>query len=206
MLKRKNPIKCGSRTRFKTPSPIQAFRLKMEIPIGSVETKAATLKTKWNGLSRGSGLCRTSKRLRSARKIYLKDKSVYLGKHPLCQITMALNRISEDEALRFFWETGTPPRYSRPSGRNWIVWQAIPFSTQIHHRNKRDGDARLLNQDFWMAAAKLPHDWVEKNKTLARKLGLLCPINANPDGFMPDGSRCLTTGELISRRERREDL
>ncbi len=122
----------------------------------------------------------------------------YLKAHPLCQITLARFRIDEKEVLSRFL---SGPRlcdqfwFDRTEGDKRVAYP-IPYATQIHHRNKSNGRRRNI-QEFWMSAASIPHRWVEQHKDEARAIGLLCPINARPDGTMPDGSQCLPTAHLI---------
>lgn len=111
----------------------------------------------------------------------------HLALHPFCQLTIAMHRLREEDVLT--------------ANRSYIngvsyngVW--IPRATQIHHRNKCQG-ARLTDARWFSSASPKMHQWVEDHKDEARRDGYLLPINADPDGFMPDGSCGLTTDEWL---------
>lgn len=142
------------------------------------------------------------KKLQSA---YWPLRRKYLKEHPLCQITMALHRIDERTALNLFLPGPEmfPFWFDRIEGDKRVAYP-IPRATQIHHRNKSNGVRRNI-LEFWMSAARDPHRWVEDHKDEARKLGLLCPVNARPDGTMPDGSQCLPTSHLLYIRSLGQD-
>ena len=124
---------------------------------------------------------------------YSRRRKAYLAEHPLCQIFIARNRLSEGDLIRAL---KTVAILHPPVG--------LQYATEIHHRNKRNG-RRLNIERFWMACCREQHEWVESHKDEARKLGLLCPINADPEGVMPNGSVCLPTSELIIRRAEGKD-
>jgi hypothetical protein len=128
---------------------------------------------------------------------YRRLEAKYLADHPLCQIFLARHRIDEATVLSVYYDL-----YARyPGSVIATAWNGlnIPQSTQVHHRNKRDR-TRLNRMEYWMAGSAGEHQWTEDHKDEARAIGILCPINARPDGSMPDGRRCLTTPELMAAR------
>lgn len=127
---------------------------------------------------------RSVKRAAQSRK-YNVEKALYLQEHPFCQIFIARHGLDEDEVKR---ENGLLRR-----GGHTIV---VPIATQIHHRNKRDGE-RLLDQRWWMSACQMQHDYVEANKSRSRELGLLLPIQADADGCWGAGQSALPTPEFL---------
>ena len=136
------------------------------------------------------------RKLAAERRAYGPAARSYLKAHPYCQVTIAIQRLNEAEVIA---GNGSQTRrvefHGQPARETWT----IPPATEIHHRNRRNGP-RLNRQEFWMSASPSAHRWVEQNPGEARRIGLLCPINAQPDGGMPDGTRCLTTSELLRSR------
>lgn len=55
----------------------------------------------------------------------------------------------------------TPPQYLR--------------SEQIHHSRGRLGKL-LLDQRYWLAVSAAGHEWIHRNQTQARAIGLLCAV------------------------------
>jgi hypothetical protein len=142
---------------------------------------------------------RVSPKERRRLSAYWPLRQQYLKDHPWCEITIARLRVD--------------PRTIDKDGNATIPSMGIqglecctvvPRATQIHHRNKCAGRRRTLVQ-FWTSAADGPHKWVEEHKAEARAMGLLCPINADPEGKLPDGTRCLDTASLIVVRSRGQD-
>ena len=125
------------------------------------------------------------------RRQYLKD-------HPLCQITLAAARLQEEVMVEAWKKSGSPEiGITVDVGHGNFV--LLEPATTIHHRNKSNG-TRRNRTEYWMSAAPGPHRGTEDHKDTAREIGILCPINARPDGSLPDGRRCLTTAELINHR------
>lgn len=181
----------------------------MNIPVGFIRVETNALKTveafrtpACGYILRRKPIPRISKRRRADLRLYGPARAEFLRQHPLCQITLAILRIDEREALEAFesWTQDT-----RSGSRLYLYFRGekIPFANQIHHRNKSNGSERFLNQDYWMAASEVGHRWAEDKKDQAREIGILLPINAKPDGTLPDGSRCLTTPELLKVRAAR---
>ncbi len=123
-------------------------------------------------------------------KIYNRDAAFYLAKHPFCQIWIARHRLDEDVVIA---QRGLVVIRNAVGARHT---DCAPRATEIHHRNKRDG-LRLLDQRWWMAVSRREHDWAENNKTEARLVGFLLPINASIDGTWGDGERALPTPEFM---------
>ncbi len=138
----------------------------------------------------------TAKRA-AERRQYAKQSAAYLAAHPYDQITIALHGLNEDSVRWHGTGDSTPVRVKIPSG---IV--TVQRSNQIHHRNKGFG-ARLLDERWWMATCAESHDFVERNKGVARELGLLLPIQADADGKWGAGNSALTTPELMKARAAR---
>lgn len=148
---------------------------------------------------------RISSKRRVERAEYTRVRLDHLQRHPLCQLTVAFLRLDEAAVLRAFFASGgkTGMVHMGPGFANdeWCEafrfnsW-VIPLATQIHHRNKCQG-ARLTDARWFSSASPKMHQWVEDHKDEARRDGYLLPINADPDGFMPDGSCGLTTDEWL---------
>lgn len=116
----------------------------------------------------------------------------YLVLHPLCQLTLAKHRFDEAEVLAI--KTATAHGY-------WFKGVVIPWANQIHHRNKCNG-ARLTDARWFASACGQMHGWVEDHKEQARAEGYLLPIEADPDGRLPNGGQCLTTDQWLAARSR----
>ena len=164
----------------------------------TLKRKTPLKRTAWPKNNR-KPMNRVSRARASERRAYAIRREQYLIDHPLCQAYMARFGIDERLAvaeLREKQEEGMRITTLFYKGRS------IPPSMEIHHRNKSNGE-RLLNESYWMAVCDWEHAMIERTKDVSRDLGLLCPINARPDGSLPDGSRCLTTAELIDCRARK---
>ncbi len=154
-------------------------------------------------LKRNTPLRRTT-RLRSKRPAkpgeprYSHVRKAYLRDHPWCQITIA--------------RAGLDERHVIAAGANVPDWcpivhcqgAQIPRATEIHHRNKSNGP-RKCDTRWFMSTARPGHDWVEANKTEARAIGFLLPINATPDGCWGDGQRGLETPAFMESQIIRRD-
>lgn len=128
-----------------------------------------------------------AKRL-SERREYSRAKAAYLLAHPFCQVFLARNGIDEREVMR---------DYSGSSGAVYFKGKKIPWSNQIHHRNKCRG-VLLNDQRWWIACCPAEHEWIENNKGTARLLGFLLPIQANAEGEWGDGNKAQTTPEMMA--------
>jgi hypothetical protein len=137
-------------------------------------------------LVRGARIVRISKARSADRRTYAKDREDYLAEHPWCQIFIARRGLNEAEAI---------------AKNGYSHGKKIPRATQIHHRNKSRGD-RLLDKLWWMSACAEEHEWVENNKTEAREIGLLLPIQSDDKGRWGAGNQALTTTALIAVRFR----
>ena len=147
---------------------------------------------------------RVSPKRRKQGPAYARLRAEHLWNHPLCQITIALERLDEPSLVAEYRASClTGPIEIRVIKAGIAGWTRIDPATQIHHRNKSNGD-RYLKKEFFMSAGAAGHDWAERHKDEARRIGVLCPINARPDGSLPDGGRCLTTDELLAVRARGE--
>lgn len=136
------------------------------------------------------GLPHSSSLRAKQRRQYSKEGKAYLLAHPFCKITIAYIGLSEAEVIKADgWYV------SKHKGGKRQVQRA----DQLHHRNKTNG-IRLINFDYIMTSCPAAHHWLENHLDLARSLGLLCPINCKPDGTMPDGTKQLTTTELLASR------
>lgn len=147
-------------------------------------------------LKRKTRMRRVSNLRHAENLIYSDRRRIFLSIHSLCQITMAIHRIDESLAL-WTLKSNPPALWEQSIVVNGIV---VPFATEVHHRNRRSGSIRYLTESFWMSSAAGPHRWAEEHAGEARSIGVICPINASPDGAMPDGGRCLTTEELLRVR------
>lgn len=144
-----------------------------------------------------------SKRRRREKQEYGPERAAHLTEHPLCQLTIARYRLDERRVL----EAWAAWKFNLVAGvTGQPVFQVdglvIPYATEIHHRNKCYG-ARLTDRRWFASASRFGHDWVEGNKTQARAEGFLLPLEADPDGRLPDGSQCLTTDEWIAERAKK---
>jgi hypothetical protein len=113
---------------------------------------------------------------------YWRRIELFLAAHPWCQHWLAEHHCTAAQALA---QGITPPR-----------------SCCVHHRNKRTGK-RLNQEDYWMAVSWEGHQAIENDKAEARRQGYLLPIAADPEGRLPDGTRALTTSELLAERARK---
>ena len=125
---------------------------------------------------------RSAKRARQTG-IYVREEEKFLEAHPFCQAWIFNERLDE----RFVLASG-----------GIVEGVMVPRSTEVHHRNKKDGD-RLLDQRWWLAVCRTQHDWIENHKNLARESGLLLPIQADKDGKWGSGNQGLTTEQLMAK-------
>lgn len=128
---------------------------------------------------------------------YRRRKAIYFAAHPFCQLTIARLGIDEAELLA---HVGLPVSFV---GQTFFKGSAIPRATEIHHRNKRSCEARLLDERWWMAVSRGAHETIEAAKDWARAEGYLLPINALPDGSTPPGTpQPIPTPELMASKVR----
>jgi hypothetical protein len=120
---------------------------------------------------------------------YRRKAAWYLARHPYCQLVIFLLGLDEGAVINNRGLLAI-------EGRRVLV----PPADDVHHRNKRCSERRLLDERFWISASRGVHDWVEAHKDLARELGLLLPIQADEDGRWGDGNVGLHTPELLARR------
>ncbi len=168
--------------------------------------------TRKSSPKRRTGLKRSTTRIRSRspRKAaldrgYTIGKSEHLIAHPLCQITIAELGLVEAEILAALESNGGEGSAKEQGPEGW--WQEgfnyrghfVPFASQLHHRNKRNGP-RVADPRWFMSASVAMHNKVENYKDWARGRGYLLNISANPDGLEPGGRQALTTDELLARR------
>lgn len=130
-----------------------------------------------------------------------------MAEHPLCQIYMAEHGLDERAVLRGFaglsrahWVT-----IKTPSGRLWPAicfrykGHLVPIAAELHHRAGREG-SRYWDPRWFMAASAAWHREVHDHGAWARGRGYLLPGNMDPAGWMPGGTRCRTTDELLADR------
>jgi hypothetical protein len=146
-------------------------------------------------LRRSSRLKSRSSKAQTVARLYSRDAARYLEQHPFCQIWLARNEADEEMILTAYRSSGSPSSWEFRGTR-------IPRSTEIHHRNKRDG-ARLRDQRWWLAACREQHEWVEMNKSDARALGYLLPIQATTNGTWGDGNQGIETPAFMKAKARR---
>jgi len=152
---------------------------------------------------RRTRLARISPKRRKQRAVYRDVRLDHLRDHPLCQLTIAYHRFDEREVLAALEGAGGRDRWADVhGGRFQFRGISIPFATEIHHRNKCDGE-RLTDPRWFASSTRRLHDWVEDHKDQARQEGFLLPLEADKDGRLPDGSQCLTTDEWIRARARK---
>jgi hypothetical protein len=65
------------------------------------------------------------------------------------------------------------PRRARWLARNTVCAVTGTRATEVHHARGRVGTL-LIDERFWVAVSRPGHRWIEDNKELARKSGLLC--------------------------------
>lgn len=146
-------------------------------------------------LRRTAGLRKRSTKLETVARLYARDVARYLEQHPFCQIWLARHE-ADEEMIVSAWRVGGSPETWEFRGAR------IPRSTEVHHRNKRDG-TRLRDQRWWMAASREQHDWVEEHKDDARALGYLLPIQADKNGRWGDGQQAIETPAFMKLKARR---
>lgn len=168
--------------RFQTPGEaIKAGAIRADMSRAQLKAHSAPAKR--------SGLPRTTRLRAQQRRQYNQMKPAYLAAHPYCQITICRLGLNEARVIELegaFMLRGGEVRQ-------------VPPATELHHRNKANG-IRLINFDYIMSACPAAHDWEERKKSEARRLGILCPINCKSDGTMPDGTKQPTTPELLAQR------
>jgi hypothetical protein len=65
------------------------------------------------------------------------------------------------------------PRRVRWLARNTVCAVTGARATDVHHVRGRAGTL-LIDERFWVPVSRAGHRWIEDNKELARKAGLLC--------------------------------
>jgi hypothetical protein len=146
------------------------------------------------GPQRRTPLRRKSPRRRREEPIYKARKAAYLQDHPWCMIWIAMHRLDEAAVIK-------AGGWAKVDG----LLRKAPPSREIHHRNKSWAD-RWLDQRWWMASSPTWHDHVEANKSWARSVGCLLPIEADPDGMLPNGRQCLETPAFMESMALKESL
>lgn len=143
-------------------------------------------------MKRSTRLAPIGKRRRGDGYVTLKRQ--YLTEHPFCQATIARLGLDESEVLKAWLRKGYGPVFVFA-----YKGQTIPAAVDIHHRNKSNGPRRC-DVHFFLSVARNVHDQIEDNKAWARAEGLLLPINADPEGNLPNGTRGLTTPEFMASK------
>jgi hypothetical protein len=126
------------------------------------------------------------------RREYAELRERYLRDHPVCQFWIAERGLDEQIVLQQLGGNLRP-------GDLWWSGERVPFSNQIHHRNKCRR-ARLTDERWIMAVSQRGHDGIEGRKTWARERGYLLPIQADAEGRWGAGNQALTTPELMASR------
>jgi hypothetical protein len=143
---------------------------------------------KRGGFLRRTSMLSTASRSRKAQRVqYGRKAAEYLIAHPFDQIWIALRSLDEYLVIAVDGFVLVKGQLCR-----------CPRSDQIHHRNKRNGE-RLTDERWWIATSRGSHEVVEQRKDWAREVGLLLPIQADPDGRWGDGNQALTTPELMAK-------
>jgi hypothetical protein len=114
-----------------------------------------------------SGIRRMSDRRLAQTSFYNYQIKRFLQEHPYCQVWLAENSVSEEDAKR----QGGRVRLGSPDSP--LV--SIPLATEVHHKNKRR-DEDLLEQKYWMAVSRDGHEKIENNKAWSRSGGFLLPF------------------------------
>ncbi len=133
----------------------------------------------------------TTKTRAAQRRRYAKQREIYLLDHPFDMIWIALNGLDEKLVIE-------ANGYVRIGGLS----RRAPRSTQIHHRNKCDGD-RLLDERFWITSSDATHTQVELRKSWAREEGFLLPIQADANGAWGSGNQGLETPAFMASKIRK---
>lgn len=118
-------------------------------------------------LKRGGWLRKASPKRAKQLREYSTARKVFLAAHPICQVWLAENGWEELGSYQY-----GSMRYGITLGMLLHYNFAAPFSTEVHHKNKRRG-AMLLDQAFWMAVSREAHERIESNKAWAREKGYL---------------------------------
>lgn len=79
-------------------------------------------------------------------RLYAKVRAAYLLKHRACKVALLLPG----------------------PGKGKLV-----PATQVHHSRGRNGPL-LIDERFFVSVSAENHDWIDRNKADARRLGLLC--------------------------------
>ena len=90
-------------------------------------------------------------------RIYSERRKAFLKLHTYCQAWHVI--------VNFLWE----------NDREYLTKHApsdCPKSEEIHHTRKPK-QTYYLDESTWLAVSRWAHRWIEDNKSIARKLGLL---------------------------------
>ncbi|MDE2020476.1 MAG: hypothetical protein KGJ13_09095 [Patescibacteria group bacterium] len=75
------------------------------------------------------------------------------------------------------WKRSAAFRFECRENYPRYCWPDLQLATQCHHkrgrRKTREGDL-LLAQEWWTPVSAAGHDWIDRNRDEARRLGLLC--------------------------------
>lgn len=118
-------------------------------------------------LKRKTPLRRQSKRRQSEYKEYMRKRDAFLIKNPICQLWLTENEWESSGNGIYFHEKWGHLTYSDVQ----VVFGA-PRSTEIHHKNGRNGK-NYLDESTWMALSHEAHMRIENNKSWARANGYL---------------------------------
>jgi hypothetical protein len=109
-----------------------------------------------------------SKKRAKADAEYSVRRKRFLAEHPYCQWWLRENGCTEEQADLF-------QGWVWINQYNTMVKVQVPLSNQIHHMRKPK--SKYLNDEStWMAVSREGHEWIENNKSEARKRGYLFDI------------------------------
>lgn len=118
-------------------------------------------------------LKKVSKKRAKANAEYSKRRKAFLEAHPFCQWWIRQNFLNEYDVIANNGHTRKPVHSGGiPMGE---VFGICPRSTDIHHMRKPRA-TYLNDESTWMAVSRDGHNWIENNKSEARKRGYLYDI------------------------------
>ena len=107
-------------------------------------------------LKRKTPMKRVSKRRQAESKEYMRLREAFLKEHDICQLWLAEHGLRESDF----------------GDRIRSFSMGCPRSTEIHHKNGRNG-SNYLNTSTWMALARVSHEKIHLNPAWAYAKGFL---------------------------------
>ena len=107
-------------------------------------------------LKRKTPMKRVSKRRQAESKEYMRLREAFLKEHDICQLWLAEHGLRESDF----------------GDRIRSFSMGCPRSTEVHHKNGRNG-LNYLDTSTWMALSHEAHMRIENNKSWARANGYL---------------------------------